>query len=411
MTAEIIAIGDELLIGQIANTNAAWLGEQLSAIGVPVKFMTAVGDEAGHIRQCLQIAVQRCDVLILSGGLGPTHDDVTKKAVADFFDAGPMQLDDKVLAHVQEIFKRRNMFMARSNEEQAYVPQRAKVLWNEMGTAPGLLFEKGEKYCFALPGVPAEMKNLAQQWVLPFLRARAGGAMMRHRVIKTYGIAESTLAEKLAPVSDIERHGRLASLPSYHGVNLRISAAGFSEREVQQRIAAAEEMILARAGKYVYGFDQETMEEVVGRKLRARGETLAVAESCTGGLLAHRLTNIPGSSDYFMRGYVTYSNEAKTELLGVPEELLARHGAVSEACARAMASGARLQSGTTYGLATTGIAGPAGGTPEKPVGLVWAALASAENVTAKSVVFTNDRLINKERFAQLALGLLYQALP
>ncbi len=410
MIAEVIAIGDELLIGQVTNTNAAWLGEQLSHAGVAVKFMTTVGDEHEHIRECLRLAVQRADVIITTGGLGPTHDDITKKVVADFFEAGPMQSDPKVLAHVQELFKRRNLFMTRNNQEQALVPARAKVLWNDMGTAPGLLFERDGKYCAVLPGIPAEMKNIMQESVLPFLRARAGGTVIRHRTIKTYGVAESALAEKLAPIAEIERFGKLASLPSFHGVNLRLSVTGPSAEEVQERLEAAEKIILARAGKYVYGFDQETIEEIIGRKLRERQETLAVAESCTGGLVAHRLTNISGSSDYFMRGYVSYSNAAKIELLGVPPEIIENHGAVSEACAQAMAKGVRQKSGTTYGLATTGIAGPTGGTPEKPVGLVWTALATPEAVIAKHLIFTNDRLINKERFSQLALGTLHQVL-
>jgi nicotinamide-nucleotide amidase len=410
MIAEIITIGDELLIGQIVNSNAAWLGEQLSGVGVPVRFMTTVGDDAGDIRACLSVAVKRADVIIATGGLGPTHDDVTKKVVADFFEAGPMRLDPKVLAHVQEIFKRRNRSMVRINEEQALVPAAAQVLWNKIGTAPGLLFEKDGKYCAVLPGVPVEMKNLVNESVLPFLRPRAGGTVIRHRTIKTHGIAESTLAEKLAPIADIERFGRLASLPGYYGVNLRVSVTGQNAEEVQQRLAEAEKLILARAAKHVYGFDEETIEEVIGRRLRERQETLSVAESCTGGLIANRLTNISGSSDYFLRGYVTYSNEAKIELLGVSREIIEQHGAVSEACARAMAGGAREKSGATYGLATTGIAGPTGGTPGKPVGLVWVALATPEAVTAKHIVFTNDRLVNKERFSQFAFGMLYQAL-
>ncbi len=410
MIAEIITIGDELLIGQIVNTNAAWLGEQLSGAGVPVRFMTTVGDDAEHIRACLRVAMARAEVIIATGGLGPTHDDVTKKVVADFFEAGPMQPDLKVLTHVREIFQRRNMTMARVNEEQALVPVAAQVLWNEMGTAPGLLFEKDGKYCAVLPGVPVEMKNIVQESLLPFLRPYAGGTVIRHRTIKTYGIAESTLAEKLSPIAEIERYGKLASLPGYHGVNLRVSATGPNSEEVQRLLAEAERLILARAGKYVYGFDEETMEAVIGRKLRERRETLGVAESCTGGLIANRLTNVSGSSDYFSRGYVTYSNEAKIDLLGVPREIIAQHGAVSEACARAMAEGARKKSGATYGLATTGIAGPTGGTPEKPVGLVWVALATPDAVLAKHIIFTHDRLVNKERFSQLAFGMLYQAL-
>lgn len=410
MTAEIIAIGDELLIGQVVNTNASWLGEQLSRVGVPVRFMTTVGDSGEDILASLRLALTRADFVIATGGLGPTHDDITKKAVMEFFEAGPLVQDEKVLAHVRGIFTRRNIPMAPVNEEQALVPRHAQVLWNAHGTAPGLLFEKNGKYCAVMPGVPFEMKSITTSGVLPFLRERADGQIIRHRTVKTFGIAESNLSEKLAPISELEQHCKLAFLPSYFGVNLRITVAGREQNEVERRVKTVEEIILAKAGKYVYGYDDDSLEEVVGRKLKEQKATLALAESCTGGLLAHRLTNVSGSSEYFLRGYVTYSNAAKIELLGVPEDIIAQHGAVSEQCALAMASGAKKKSNSDYVVALTGIAGPSGGTPEKPVGTVWIALASPQRVSAKRFLFANDRIVNKERFAQAGLAMLYRAL-
>lgn len=410
MVAEIIAIGDELLIGQVVNTNASWLGEQLSRAGVPVRFMTAVGDSGEDIRAVLKLAIARADFVIATGGLGPTHDDITKKVVTEFFEAGPLVQDEKVLAHIRNIFTRRNIPMSPVNEEQALVPRHAKVLWNANGTAPGLLFEKNGKYCAVMPGVPFEMKAITTAALLPFLQKHADGQIIRHHTIRTFGIAESNLAEKLAPISELERYCKLAFLPSYFGVNLRISVMGRASAEVEQQVTAAEKIILAKAGKYVYGYNDDSMEEVVGRKLKEMKATLALAESCTGGLLAHRLTNVSGSSEYFLRGYVTYSNAAKIELLGVSQELIAQHGAVSEPCALAMAAGAKKMSGADYAVAITGIAGPSGGTPEKPVGTVWIALASPQRVSAKHFLFMNDRLVNKERFAQAALAMLYRAL-
>lgn len=410
MIAEIIAIGDELLIGQVVNTNASWLGEQLSRVGVPVRFMTTVGDNGDDIRAALKLACTRADFVIATGGLGPTHDDITKKVVMDFFEAGPLVQDEKVLAHVRGIFTRRNIPMAPVNEEQALVPRHAKVLWNANGTAPGLLFEKNGTYCAVMPGVPFEMKSITTSGVLPFLRERANGQIIRHRTVRTFGIAESNLSEKLAPISELEQHCKLAFLPSYFGVNLRITVAGQEQNEVERRVKTVEEIILAKTGKYVYGYDDDSLEEVVGRMLKEQKVTLGLAESCTGGLLAHRFTNVSGSSEFFLRGYVTYSNAAKIELLGVPEEIIAQHGAVSEACALAMAAGVKKMSRSDYGVAITGIAGPSGGTPEKPVGTVWIGLASPQRVSAKHFLFANDRIVNKERFAQAGLAMLYRAL-
>jgi len=410
MTAEVITIGEELLIGQIVNTNAAWLGQYLSRFGVPLRFVTTIGDDPDDIRTCLNQALQRADIVFITGGLGPTHDDITKKVLAEYFQAGEMVVDAKVLNHVKALFAKRNIPMAPVNEEQALVPAGARVLWNSLGTAPGLLFEKDHKYCVAMPGVPAEMQSIMTESLAAFLKERSGRTIIRHRTLRTIGVAESTLAQKLEPISELEQYGKIAFLPSYLRVSIRISVTGTGREQVDRRLAQAESLILSRVGKYVYGYDDDTLEAVVGRKLKAIRATLAVAESCTGGMLAHFITNVSGSSEYFECGCVTYSNDSKVDLLGVPREVIERHGAVSEECARAMAAGIRRRSGATYGLSTTGIAGPTGGTEQKPVGLVWVGLATPDGVIAKHFVFTKDRLSNKERFCQMALGMLYRAL-
>jgi nicotinamide-nucleotide amidase len=408
MIAEIISIGDELLIGQIVNTNAAWMSRQLNLANIRVRHVSAVGDDAEDIRRSLDLAFSRADVVLLTGGLGSTHDDITKKAVAEHFDSAEMVMDEKVLAHIRALFQRRNLRPNQAIEEQALVPRKATVLWNDYGIAPGLLFERSGRYCAIMPGVPAEMQHIMSERVLPFLKNKNKNATIRHRTIRTVGVGESVLFEKLSPITELEKFGKIAFLPNYSAVDVRVSVYETGATAAEQRIRAAEEYILARVGKNVYGFDDDTLEAVIGKLLIEKKATLAVAESCTGGLIAHRITNVSGSSQYFDRGVVTYSNAAKTQILGVPEEILQQHGAVSEECAKAMAAGVRRISATTYGLATTGIAGPTGGTDEKPVGLVWIGIATPERVFAQKFLFVKDRLVNKERFSQMALNLLFK---
>jgi len=410
MNAEILSIGDEILIGQIVNTNAAWMSRQLNLANIRVQHMSVVGDDADNIRQALDLALSRAEVVLLTGGLGPTHDDITKKVVAEYFDSAEMLTDEKVLAHVKALFQRRNIRMTPVNEEQALVPKKATVLWNDFGTAPGLLFGRNGRYCAIMPGVPAEMQHIMAERVLPFLKSQSQNQVIRHRTIRTFGLGESVLFEKLSPIHDLEKFGKIAFLPNYSAVDVRISVYETDTAEAEQKIRAAEEYILARAGQHVYGFDEDTIEAVIGRRLMEKKATLAVAESCTGGLVAHRITNVSGSSQYFDRGIITYSNAAKMQILGVPEEIIQQRGAVSEECAKAMAEGVRRISGTTYGIATTGIAGPTGGTEEKPVGLVWIGVATPERVSAQKFLFVKDRQVNKERFSQMALNLLLREL-
>ena len=410
MVAEIISIGDELLIGQIVNTNASWMSQALGTVGVSVRHVATVGDDPDDIRSALSQALRRADVVLLTGGLGPTHDDITKKVVAEFFDASRMIMDEKVLDHVRALFAKRNLPMLSINEEQALVPEGARVLWNEMGTAPGLLFERDDRLCVVLPGVPAEMRHLMSERVLPLLRPRVQGSVIKHRVIRTSGIAESSLFSLLAPIKEIEKFARIAFLPHYAGLDVRLSVQARNADDAGARISAAEKIVLEKAGEFVFGFDDDTLDSVIGRLLRDQHATLAVAESCTGGMVSNRITNVPGSSTYFDRGLITYSNTAKVQLLGVSEAVLREHGAVSAQTARAMAEGVRRVSKTTHGLATTGIAGPDGATAKKPVGLVWVALATPKETMAKKYIYTQDRLVNKERFSQVALHLLYQHL-
>ena len=410
MTAEIISIGDELLIGQIVNTNAAWMSRQLNLANVQIKYGSVVGDDGDDIRRSLDLALSRVDVVLMTGGLGPTHDDITKKVVAEYFDSAEMVTDEKVLAHVKALFQRRNIRMAPVNEEQALVPKKATVLWNDYGTAPGLLFERDRRYCAIMPGVPTEMQHLMTERVLPFLKSKTQNVTIRHLTIRTAGIGESQLFEKLSPIAELEKFCKIAFLPHFSAVDVRISVYENDAAAAERRLRAAEEYILSRVGQSVYGFDDETLESVIGRLLIEKKATLAVAESCTGGFVAHRLTNVSGSSQYFDRGIVTYSNAAKMQILGVPEEILQQYGAVSEECAKAMAEGVRRLSNTIYGIATTGIAGPTGGSEEKPVGLVWVGIATPERIMAQKFLFAKDRLINKERFCQMALNMLFREL-
>lgn len=410
MIAEIICIGDELLLGQTPNTNASWLSLALGSVGVPVRHVVTVGDNGEDIRAALALALEGADLVLVTGGLGPTHDDITKRVVADFLDSPRLVRDENVLAHVRSLLARRSLAMTPANEGQALVPEKAQVLWNEIGTAPGLLFEGGGKLCAVMPGVPAEMRHIASERLLPLVRARVRDSVILHRTIRTIGIAESHLFQRLSPIKEIEKFARIAFLPNYMSTDVRLSVQSRREDQARRLIAAAEAIVLGKAGEFVFGFDDDTLEAVIGRLLTERRETLAVAESCTGGWVANRLTNVAGSSNYFECGLIAYSNNAKVQMLGVPEDILQKYGAVSEQTSAAMASGVRRMANTTYGLSTTGIAGPGGGSQEKPVGLVWVGLATAKESIARKFVYTHDRLINKERFSQAALNLLYQFL-
>ncbi|GIV60913.1 MAG: CinA-like protein [Rhodothermaceae bacterium] len=410
MNAEVLTVGDELLIGQVVNTNAAWIGEQLHQAGIEVVRMTTLGDDEDAIRAALDEAFRHATLVIVTGGLGPTHDDVTRQAVAACFGV-PLVFDEAVYAQICDRFVQRGRTVPESNRAQALIPEGFTVLPNPVGTAPGLWYAEeagGRRRLLAvLPGVPFEMRVLMEHEVLPRLRALDGRRVILHKTLLTTGIGESHLQEKLGDaVSLLGPDLRLAYLPGTSGVRLRLTARAADEPAARARLEQLEAVLRARIAPYLFGEDGDTLEGVVGALLRERGLTLAVAESCTGGYVCHRLTNVSGASGYVTGGIVAYSNRVKIEVLGVDPAVLDEHGAVSEVVARQMAAGVRTCLGTDVGVATTGIMGPTGGTPEKPVGTVWVGYAGAHGTDATLHRFAHDRRTNKALASTAALNLI-----
>jgi nicotinamide-nucleotide amidase len=410
MTAEIITIGDELLIGQVVNTNAAWIGEQLHLLGVDLVRVISLGDDEQIIQDEVSRALSAAEFVVVTGGLGPTHDDVTKTAVAALFGA-PLQFDEAVYEHVKARFARRGRRMAESNRTQAMVPAGFHVLPNPVGTAPGLWYVDGrsgtERLLAVLPGVPHEMRHLMLNEVLPRLREHRGLRIIVHRTLLTTGIGESDLQDRIGDVSKLlSPTCRLAYLPGTTGVRLRLTAYGHDREEVHGMLDRLEAHLRQTAGRYIFGENDDTLEAVVGRALAERGLTVAVAESCTGGYVLNRLTNTPGASAYVVGGIVAYSNRAKVGLLGVDPATLDDEGAVSGTVAAQLARGVRKRFGTDIGISTTGVAGPAGGTPDKPVGTVWIGYSDASGDHATLHHFVEERILNKELSSTAALNLI-----
>ncbi|MDP2209020.1 MAG: competence/damage-inducible protein A [Bacteroidota bacterium] len=410
MNASIISIGDELLIGQVINTNASYIAEQLNKIGISIRNIITIGDNQTEIISTFKKSFSENDLVFVTGGLGPTHDDITKKAVCKFFNT-QLVVDDKVNENIKRILELRNLKWNSAADEQTLVPEGCNIIQNNYGTAAGFLFERNKKYFIVTPGVPYEMKGMMSDYLIPFLQSLNIGKQILHRTLKTTGITEASLAELIGDVNDLlgkteNLQSTLAFLPAPTGVRLRISITGTNSSSIGTKIVEIENNIRAKAGKYIYGTDDEELEEVIGKLLTEKGLTISVAESCTGGLIANRITNVSGSSKYFERGVVTYSNKSKTELLGVPEELIIKHGAVSEEVAKAMAEGVRKISKTDIGISTTGIAGPTGGTAEKPVGLVWVGYSDKKETFAQKFHFGDIRLITKIRASQTAMEIV-----
>jgi nicotinamide-nucleotide amidase len=405
MIAEIISIGDELLIGQTINNNAAHIGQKLTEFGIRVGWITTVGDHKERLRKALSLATTRAEVVIATGGLGPTHDDITKHVVCDFFNSELVQ-DLTVLNAIRRRFEHRGIEMLKVNEEQALVPEGAKIIHNDVGTAPGIIFRTQKTTLYILPGVPLEMKLMMERAVLPDLAKRKDRLHVRMKNFRTTGIPESVLFEKITNFNKITELVKVAFLPKSSGVDIRLMSEERDETQCTKKLDTAEALLLPHIQENLYATGEAILEETVAHLLIKEGYTLAVAESCTGGLIAHRLTNISGSSSYFERGVVSYSNQSKIDLLNVPKKILIEYGAVSRYTAMAMAEGVRRIAGTDFGLSTTGIAGPTGGTKTKPVGLVFIGFAAEGGSTFERHVFRKDRLGNKERFAQAALNLL-----
>ncbi len=410
MQAEIITIGDEILIGQIIDTNSAWIAQQLNAEGIQLKQVSSVADHTADIIVALTLASGRADLILITGGLGPTKDDVTKQALSIYFDCG-LRHDPQVLAHVESIFLRSNRPMLEINRMQADVLDKSDVLFNELGTAPGMwLTHKGKTYVI-MPGVPFEMKHIMQERVLPRLRMAEGRKPIWHHTLLTGGIGESFLAKKIADIeTELPAHVHLAYLPKPGFVRLRLTAIGGDLATLKLETQAIAMQLRERIGDYFLANEDTTLEALIRDAMKQEGLLLATAESCTGGNIARLITALPGSSSMFEGGAVTYSNPMKMRVLGVKRETLDNHGAVSEETVREMALGAQSAFNVDYAIAVSGIAGPDGGTPEKPVGLVWIAVAGKNNVIAREYVFGNDRLINIERASMAALFLLWQLL-
>jgi nicotinamide-nucleotide amidase len=405
-SAEIVTIGTEMLLGDLVDTNTAWLSARLAALGVGVYRHTTVGDNRERIVAALEEAASRADLVITTGGLGPTSDDLTNECLSVVTDREMVEYPE-ARKHVNEMFRRFGRKPTLNNYKQALFPEGTEPIPNPLGTAMGGLLEADGTTFATLPGVPSEMKRMFEETLEPLIRTRSEGSIVS-RTLWFAGIGESALAEQVQDFLDAT-DPTVAPLAGQGKVRLRITTRAATQSEAEAKIAPVEKEILSRLDDYFFGEDDETLESAVGRLLEERGATLALAESCTGGLLAKRLTDIAGSSAYFKEGLVTYSNESKERWLGVPHEMLLEHGAVSEPVARKMAEGARRIAGADYGLSVTGIAGPDGGTKEKPVGLVFVGLSDAKATFAEKLdlsAWARSREAIRERSANRAFDLL-----
>jgi len=411
MLAEIITIGDEILIGQIIDSNSAWMAVELNKIGVKVKQITSVSDDAHHILKAFADAENRADLILITGGLGPTKDDITKKTMANYFQSKEMVLNEPTLEFVKKIFKRYKAPLLEVNIQQAMVPSNCEVLLNEQGTAPGMLFRKGKKIFISMPGVPYEMMNLMNTHVLPIVKKEFNLPPVYHQTILTAGVGESFLAEKIKDIEEgLPPYIKLAYLPKLGSVRLRLSTSEHASETIKAEVDHHIDEILERIPNVWIAKEDIPIEKVILNLMEAKQLTLSVAESCTGGAISSLFTQHSGCSAVFAGGGIVYSYELKTKLLGVKPDTLSKFGAVSEETIVEMVNGALQNFETDYAIAVSGIAGPDGGTADKPVGTVWIAVANKEKVVAKKYNFGNKRAQNIERSAMAALNLLFRLL-
>ncbi|MDD4144024.1 MAG: competence/damage-inducible protein A [Prolixibacteraceae bacterium] len=410
MKAEIITIGDEILIGQIIDTNSAWIAGQFNLHGIGIYQITSVHDNPEHIEQALFNAEQNADLIIITGGLGPTKDDITKQVLCNYFNT-KLVFHEPTFEHIKNKFRNRNIDINKLNRDQALVPESCTVLFNKTGTAPGMWFKKGNKIFVSVPGVPFEMKYLVEFEILPRLRDLKAGKAIYHKTINTQGLPESILAQLIEQwENSLPENIRLAYLPNPMAVRLRLSAVGTDMKVLEQQVAAEIDKLKRLIPDNIYSFDNESLAEVIGKLLISRSASLAVAESCTGGYISHMTTSVPGSSSYYKGGITAYSNEAKHKILGVNAAVIEKFGAVSEQVVCEMASGARELLKADYSIATSGIAGPGGGTENKPVGTVWIAVADTSGIKAEKYIFGDNRERNIIRSSQTALQMLRKKL-
>lgn len=406
MVAEIITIGDEILIGQIVDTNSAWMAKQLNDTGIRVKQISSVSDSKEHILTALAEAANRADIILITGGLGPTKDDITKKTIAEYFNVGMVENAD-ALDNVLRIFSKYNRPMLDINRLQAQVPSNCEVIVNKNGTAPGMWFNEGGKIYVSMPGVPFEMMYMMEEEVIPKIKSLFKLPAIVHKTILTVGEGESFLAKRIEDIEDsLPPHIKLAYLPKLGQVRLRLSAYGDNEVSLTNEVNSYATQIIERMGSIVAAEEDVALEKAILNMMEKKGVTLSVAESCTGGYLSHLFTQHAGSSKVFLGGAVSYSNNLKESILGVKHDTLSRFGAVSEQTATEMVQGALANFKSDYAIAVTGIAGPDGGTEDKPVGTVWIAVASTQKIEVKKFTFGSKRQQNIERSATSALGML-----
>lgn len=411
MKAEIITIGDELLIGQTVNTNAAWMGAELSRIGFNITRTTTIPDKREDILRLLTDVTGKVEVVLITGGLGPTSDDITKQTLCEFFET-TLITNQEVLGMIELMVQRRNQHLNENNRRQADVPASCRVLYNATGTAPGMWFEKEGTIFISMPGVPLEMKYIMTEHVLPELKKRFSSNIIIHKNLMTYGTFEAKLAEMLTGFeAQLPSHIKLAYLPSLGVIKLRLTGTGRNRAQLSRDMESQVRKLYKEIPQYIYGEDEVSIEEAVGRLLRDRGLKVCTAESCTGGRISQMITSVPGSSAYYRGSVIAYDNSIKVKLLGVKESTLIANGAVSRETAEEMASGALKLFGCDFAVAVTGIAGPDGGSSGKPVGTVWISVASADKITSENHQFINDRNTNIRRFAIAALNMLRLRIP
>jgi nicotinamide-nucleotide amidase len=409
MKTEIITIGDELLIGQVIDTNSAWMAEQLNLLGISVFQITSISDNREHILSTLTEASQRADILLITGGLGPTNDDITKETLSEYFDS-PLVFNEEAYHQIEQLFSLRGFPVTNLNRLQASIPECCTPLPNSGGTAPGMWFEKDKIIYVSMPGVPFEMKSIMTEAVLPRL-ASLSPVTIAHKTILTQGVGESFLAAKIAEwEAKLPQYIKLAYLPQPGLVRLRLTASGSDSENLRNGLARATSELAGLIPEYIFGYDDDTLEELIGRQLRSLNLTLATAESCTGGYIAHLVTSISGSSDYFKGSIIAYSNEIKESLLDVKHETLMADGAVSEATVIEMAEGARKNIRSDCAIAISGIAGPSGGTDEKPVGTTWIAISSPAGQVAEKFLLGEHRGRNIRKAGITALNMLRKEL-
>lgn len=410
MRAEVITIGDEILIGQIVDTNSAWLGTRLNEIGIEVVQITSVSDKQASIVEAVSRAQQRAQLVLITGGLGPTNDDITKHTLTALF-GGKLVTNIEVLKKLKDWFEKRGREISNLNARQADLPDNCEILENALGTAQGMLWRIDGTLILSMPGVPYEMKSIVSNELIPLLKKEFELPVILHRTIMTCGIVESRIAEKIAAIeASLPEHIKLAYLPRPGIVRLRLSARGSSRSALEQDVAIHEHRIVTLLEHHVFGYDDELLEAAIGNKLKAEGSFLATAESCTGGTISALITSIPGASKYFEGGVISYTNALKIDLLGVQPATLAQYGAVSEAVVEEMALGVKKRLNSTYSIAVSGIAGPDGGTADKPVGTVCIAVSGPRETFVKTYNFGTERSLNIERASMTALYLLWKML-